>query len=329
VQHRTRVALALGSGGARGYAHIGAIQVLEERGAEIVAVAGASMGALVGGLYAAGKLHEYREWITGLTQFDMLRLLDPSVSAPGVIRAEKIFARVHELVGDAQIEDLPVTFTAVATDLFARKEVWFQRGSLEVAMRASIAIPGVFTPVMLNGRLLVDGGVMNPVPIAPISSAPADVLIAIDLGGERRDLLAGNPATETAEERPVDEWIERFRRGTAHLIDRDLIRSLIVRLGGAADPVSVADESTASAVESLGPPPAGVGKFDVINQSLETMQSELTRHLLAANPPDVLITVSKDACRTMDFYRASDMIELGRSLTVEALDSAALPSLSS
>ena len=121
MEHRTRAALTLGSGGARGYAHIGAIQVLEERGIEIVAVSGASMGALVGGLYAAGKLHEYTDWICGLTQVDVLRLLDPSLSAPGVIRAEKIFAHVHELVGDVLIEDLPVTFTAVATDLFARR----------------------------------------------------------------------------------------------------------------------------------------------------------------------------------------------------------------
>ncbi|HEY5014352.1 MAG TPA: patatin-like phospholipase family protein, partial [Acidimicrobiia bacterium] len=129
----TRVALALGSGGARGYAHIGVIQVLEERGIEVVNVAGSSMGALIGGLFAAGKLEGYTEWVRGLSQLDVLRLLDVSLSAPGVIRAEKIFARVRELVGGALIEDLPVPFTAVATDLTARKAVWFQRGPLEVA----------------------------------------------------------------------------------------------------------------------------------------------------------------------------------------------------
>jgi NTE family protein len=327
MERRMRAALALGSGGARGYAHIGAIQVLEERGIDIVAVAGASMGALVGGLYAAGKLDDYTDWIRNLTRFDVLRLLDVSVSAPGVIRAEKIFARVHELVGDVLIEDLPVSFTAVATDLFAQKAVWLQRGPLEVAMRASIAIPGVFTPVMLNGRLLVDGGLMDPVPTAPIASSPADVTIAIDLGGERSGLPEGTSLGETAEERSADEWIERFRRGTAHLVDRDLIGSVRSRFGGASSSAPAGDEPTSPASEPLESLPAGLSKFDVMNQSLETMQSVLTRSGLAANPPDILITIPKDACRTLDFRRASDMIELGRALAVEALDSAAFTSL--
>src|SRR3954468_13867645 len=136
MERPTRVALALGSGGARGYAHIGAIQVLEERGYEIVTIAGSSMGALVGGLCAAGKLPEYTEWVCGLSQFDVLRLLDLSLSAPGAIRAEKIFARVRELLDGVLIEDLPIPFTAVATDLAARKAVWFQRGPAQVAIRA-------------------------------------------------------------------------------------------------------------------------------------------------------------------------------------------------
>ena len=141
-----KVALALGSGGARGYAHIGAIEVLEERGIEVVGVAGSSMGALVGGLHAAGRLHDYAEWARSLSQFEVLRLLDVSLTAPGVIRAEKVFAKVQELVGKQLIEDLPIPYTAVATDLLARKEVWFQRGPLDVAIRASIAIPSIITP---------------------------------------------------------------------------------------------------------------------------------------------------------------------------------------
>jgi NTE family protein len=317
-----RAALALGSGGARGYAHIGVIQVLEERGVEIVAVAGSSMGALVGGLYAAGKLDGYTEWVSNLTQFDVLRLLDVSLTSPGVIRAEKIFARMRELLDGALIEDLPVPFTAVATDLLARKAVWFQRGPVDAAVRASIATPGVFTPVMLNGRVLVDGGLMDPVPVAPTASARADVTIAIDLGGERGGLQEGSPARETAEERPVDEWVERFRRGASNLLDRDLVRSLLSRFGGASKPGD--DDETDSAGEPLDTLPAGLGRFDVMNQSLEAMQSVLTRYRLAGDPPDVLVTIPKDACRTLDFHRASDMIALGRDLTVDALDGADL-----
>jgi len=326
MERPTRAALALGSGGARGYAHIGAIQVLEEQGIEIVSVAGSSMGALVGGLYAAGKLDGYTEWVLSLTEFDVLRLLDVSLSAPGVIRAEKIFARVRELVDGALIEDLRVPFTAVATDLFARKAVWFQRGPVDVAVRASIAMPGVFTPVMLNGRLLVDGGLMDPVPIAPTASARADATIAIDLGGERTGVQDGAPARETSEERPVNEWIERFRRGASFLLDREMVRSMMSRFGGT--PSSALEEPGPSIGESLEALPAGLTKFDVMNQSLETMQSVLTRYRMAGNPPDVLVTIPKDACRTLDFHRASEMIELGRTLTIEALDRACLPGLS-
>jgi NTE family protein len=316
-----RAALALGSGGARGYAHIGAIEVLEARGIEIVAVAGSSMGALVGGLFAAGKLDSYTEWVRGLSQFDVLRLLDLSLTSPGVIRAEKVFARMRELLDGALIEDLPVPFTAVATDLLARKAVWFQRGPVEAAVRASIAMPGVFTPVVLNGRVLVDGGIMDPVPLAPTASARANVTIAIDLGGERSGLQDGAPVRESAEERPVEEWGERFRRGTSHLLDRDVVRSLVNRFGGAAKRGGDADTDADEALDDL---PSGLGRFDVMNQSLEAMQSVLTRYRLAGDPPDVLVTIPKDACRSLDFHRAAEMIALGRELTEAALDRADL-----
>src|ERR671916_293209 len=260
MPERTRVALALGSGGARGYAHIGVIEVLEERGFEIVSIAGSSMGALVGGLHAAGTLAPYTDWVRALRQRDVVRLLDVSLSAPGAIRAEKILARVRELLGGALIEDLPVSFTAVATDLLARKEVWFQKGRVDVAIRASIAIPTVITPVMLNGRLLADGALTNPVPIAPTASAQADLTVAVSVA-----VVAEDP---------------------------------------------------------FGALPAGLGKFDMMNESLDTMQSVLTRYRLAGFPPDVLVSVPRDSCRSLDFHRAAEMIDLGRTLAEEAFDRA-------
>jgi NTE family protein len=321
----TRVVLALGSGGARGYAHIGAIQVLQERGFEIVGVAGSSMGALVGGLLAAGTLEEYTEWARGLGQLDVIRLLDPSISAPGVIRAEKVLARVRELLGDVAIEDLPIPYTAVATDLLARREVWFQQGPLATAIRASIATPGIFTPVMLNGRLLADGGVLNPVPIAPTASVAADLTVAVSLTGERQGVVEQTPARESAEARPFEEWFERFRRGASSLLDRDIVRSVRDRFGGGSD--SADDQLAASAGpdDLFGPLPAGLTKLDVMNQSLDAMQSVLTRYRLAGYPPDVLVEVPKDACRTLDFHRATELIELGRTLTAAALDRVMLP----
>jgi NTE family protein len=314
----TRVCLALGSGGARGYAHIGAIQVLEERGLQIVSIAGSSMGALVGAVHAAGALAEYTEWALDLTQLDVLRLLDLSLGAPGAIRAERVLARVQELIGGRLIEELPIPFTAVATDLVARREVWFQRGPVELAIRASIALPGIFSPVMHNGRLLVDGGLLNPIPIAPTVAAASDLTIAISLGGGRHGRVGGSAAQETAEPRPAEEWIERFRRGATHALDTDLARSLLTRFATAGE-----DSAPDAVVE--GTLPAGLSKFDVMNQSLEAMQEAVTRYRLAGFPPDLLVTVPKDACRTLDFHRAGTMIELGRRLTAEALDAAGVP----
>lgn len=313
--------MALGSGGARGYAHIGAIQVLCERGYEIVSIAGSSMGAVVGGLYAAGTLDAYVEWVTGLRQIDVWRLIDPSISGSGVMRADKILSRIRELLAGALIEELAIPFTAVATDLFARKPIWFQEGPADVAIRASMAIPSIIPPVVWNGRLLADGGVMDPVPIAAAESTRADATVAISLMGERRGLAEGAPVRETAEDQPVDEWFDRFRRTAAQWLDSDAVRTLTdrVRVATASrrrggPPVTLED--------GLGPLPPGLGRLDVMNLSLEAMQAMVTRYQLAGHPPDVLVSVSKDACRMMDFHRAAEMIELGRRVTEEALDEA-------
>lgn len=288
-----RVALALGSGGARGYAHIGAIEELRSRGHEIVAIAGSSMGALVGGLAAADRLEEYAEWARSLTQRDLIRLLDPKWSAPGAIAAARIFTEVEQLVGGQEIEDLPIPFTAVATDLHARREVWFQRGPLLSAIRASIAIPGVITPVEMNGRLLADGGLMNPVPIEPTAAAAADLTVAISLQGARTPREPATPAREPAAPTWREELVERVRR--------------TVGRGSEPEPPGVLDQLRIS---------------DVVGLSMDAMQGLITRYRIAGLPPDVLVTVPVGAARSLDFHRAAEMIELGRTLTAEALDAA-------
>ncbi len=300
------VALALGSGGARGYAHIGAIQVLEERGLTIAGIAGSSMGALVGGLHAAGKLDDFTEWVTTLTQLDMVRLLDISVTAPGVIRAEKIVKRVRDILGDTTIEELPIPFTAVATDLTAGRSVWFQRGPVHDAIRASIAIPGVITPHTIGGRLLADGGILDPLPLAPIVSAGADLTIGISLGAEEQRVADDGeaPVSESSSDAgTMDDWINRFRRGAAQLFDRE------------TDVSAAADDVTGPALSS---------RFDVMNRSLDVMGAALARYQLAGYPPDVLIRVPRMSCRAFDFHRAEEMIALGRDLTEKALDAAGL-----
>lgn len=334
---RTRVALALGSGGARGYAHIGAIQVLEERGFEIVGIAGSSMGALVGGVYAAGMLDEYTRWAESLTQLDVVRLLDVSVTSPGVIHAEKVLNKVRDLIGDVVIEDLPIPFTAVATDLAAGRSVWFQRGPVDVAIRASIAIPGVITPYVLNGRVLTDGGTLTPLPVAPTVGVSSDLTIGISLGAEERGRTQ-SPENVSAEPRPAEEWVGRFRRSASQLLDSDIVRSVVGRFGAAAsderlDPDTTDTDTTDTGTQGvdddmpIGPEAVAAPKFSrvaVMNRSLDIMQSALARHQLAAYPPDVLVEVPRTACRSLDFHKASEMIALGRSLTEAAIDAAGL-----
>jgi NTE family protein len=331
VAHGNRVALALGSGGARGYAHIGAIEVLQERGLEVVTIAGTSMGALVGGIAAAGKLEEYAEWSLGLTQREVWRLLDLTLSAPGAIRAERVLAKVGDILGGALIEDLPIPFTAVATDLEARREVWFQRGPIDQAIRASIAIPGVITPVMFNGRLLVDGGLMNPVPIEPTSVCAADLTVAVSLTGDRLPGRRTSPVRESAEPRPLEEWAERWRRTKAGVLDSEPLRALSHRISAARgkelEPEDATTEVAAAVAAAAGATrpddlalPADIGVMTLLNMSFEAMSSLIARYRMASSPPDVLVTVPANAVRTLDFHKAAEMIALGRELTTEALD---------
>jgi NTE family protein len=316
----TRVALALGSGGARGYAHIGVIEALRARDYEIVGIAGSSMGAMVGGLQAAGRLDEFSDWAKSLTQRTILRLLDPSISSAGVLRAGKILDAVRDILGPVSIEHLPVPFTAVATDLLAGKSVWFQRGPLDEAIRASIAIPGVIAPHVLDGRLLADGGILDPLPMAPIAAVNADLTIAVSLSGSE---AVGERETEPG---ATVEWLNRMVRSTSalldtaaarSLLDRPTARAVLSRFGSEeqesedkADPDGIADV----------PGVPKLGSFEVMNRTIDIAQSALARHTLAAYPPDVLIEVPRSTCRGLEFHRAVEVIDVGRALANQALD---------
>ncbi|BBY62828.1 patatin-like phospholipase family protein [Mycolicibacterium helvum] len=314
-----RVALALGSGGARGYAHIGVIDELQSRGYEVVGIAGSSMGALVGGLHAAGSLDEFSDWAKTLTQRAVLRLLDPSISAAGVLRAEKILDAVRDILGEATIESLPIPYTAVATDLIAGKSVWLQRGPVDAAIRASIAIPGIIAPHVLDGRLLADGGILDPLPMAPIAAVKADLTIAVSLSG---------PASNDSEDAPPDpearastEWLGRLLRSTSGLLDTNAARSILdtpaarsmlSRFGTGSDSEDVVEDPDA--------PIPRLGSFAVMNRTIDIAQAALARHQMAAYPPDLLIEVPRTACRSLEFHRAAEVIDLGRELAAKALD---------
>lgn len=333
------VALTLGSGGARGYAHIGAIEVLEERGYEIIAISGCSMGALVGGMYAAGKMKDYKDWVTGLGQFDVLRLLDVTFNAVGAIRGEKIFSVVREMLGDTRIEDLPIAYTAVATDLLSHKEIWFQEGPLDQAIRASVAIPSVVTPLVLNGRVLVDGALLNPLPIIPTISSHADMIVAVNLSGEddRRRRIPDAAFNDSGEsdDSDTEEWVNVIRDKASRWFDWDAIKTFTSRKGAGSagdspvDKISKAVEKKQAEKiqddpelthETIDWDKLGIGKFDVMNLTIETMQSALVQYKIAGYPPDLLVNVPKNASRSYDYHKAPELIQLGRERMAAALD---------
>ncbi|MBD3789391.1 MAG: patatin-like phospholipase family protein [Campylobacterales bacterium] len=281
---KNRVSLVLGSGGARGYAHIGVIEELEKRGFEIVSISGASMGALIGGLYACGKLDEYKQWILGLDPIDVASLIDFSFQSGGLIKGDKVFEHIAKMIGDRTFESLPIKMTAVATDIVHKKEIWFQSGELLQAIRASIAIPSIFTPVKINDMILADGGILNPLPVAPTMSDISDLTIAVNLYAD-----IPKPNIHINER-------EKQQRNTLTQVLLDMI-------------------------DRFYPKKEELNMFDILDKTFDTMQNGLTRYRLGGYPPDILIEISKDACNTYDFHKASEVITIGRMAAKEQLDS--------
>lgn len=286
------VSLVLGSGGARGYAHIGAIEEIERRGYEIVSISGSSMGALVGGMHAAGKLNEYKEWVTSLNWMRVVRLLDFTLSR-GAIRGDKIFVQLAEILGSPNIENFEIDFTAVAADIAHQKEIWYQKGPLLDAIRASVAVPGLFTPVVKEGRVLVDGGILNPLPIIPVVAAQADLIIAVDLNtGDSSHSHLKLPSNQYLKRSGMsDEW---------HMPD--------------ANAAEGSEEATADRPAEIG------GRMDVLLNSVEVMQASLAEYKIAGYPPDLLVRIPKDLCSFYEFHRATETIEYGRLATRDRLE---------
>ena len=331
-----RIALVLGSGGARGYAHIGVIEELQARGYQIDCIAGCSMGAVVGGIYAAGKLDEYRDWTQSLDYLDVLRLLDVSFRL-GAIRGEKVFGRIREIVGEINIEDLPIPFTAVATDLTNQQEIWFQEGCLHQAMRASAAIPSLFTPVVQGKRMLVDGGLLNPLPIVPVVSSHCDLIIAVNLNSTHQQhyelpVIERTPALKGRFDLLMNSLGSRlpsFRRKTGEDDALLLLEDHSQRLQPEAinpwqqhsrapsDKTAMPKSASGSRVADLNGP---ASLLELINQSFEVMQTSLAQYKIAGYPPDILINVPKRVCRFFEFYKAPELIMLGRQIARDTLD---------
>lgn len=282
---KKNVALVLSSGGARGFAHIGAIKVLEREGYNITSVAGTSMGALIGGIYASGRLKEFEEWVDTLDRMEVLRLTDISVSKKGLIRGIKIIERIKEIVPDRNIEDLPLPFCAVATDLFRGEEQVFYSGSMFAAIRASISIPTFFQPYRKGNVYYVDGGLVNPVPINRVARSGDDLLAVVNVN-----------SPQPHEQHDQEE----------HHIDNKLvarIKKLQAKLGNQI-PKNKSDD---------------IGLFNLTNRSISIMLNRITDLTLADHSIDIMIEVSKQSHGTYDFYKAAEIIREGERAAEKAL----------
>jgi NTE family protein len=294
------LSLVLGSGGARGHAHIGVIRAIDERGLRIRNIAGCSMGALIGGIYAAGQLDTYTTWANQLDRGDVVRLLDLSFTWRSIFKGERIFDVLRELVGERRIEELDRGFVAVATSLDEQREVWLNKGPLFRAIRASCAVPGVFSPVEFERRTLVDGGLVNPIPIAPTLNDQTDLTIAVNLnaiGGTRRP----GPVKPARREKPAAENNAEsagYREKIAHFL---------------SEYFSGDDERESESSAS-----------EILSKSIDAMQGTIARMKLATYAPDKVVEIPRHACSFFEFNRAQEMAELGYEATCRALDDLSL-----
>jgi len=281
INSKKQISLVLGSGGARGLAHIGVIRWLEDNDYEIKSISGCSIGSLIGGVYAAGKLDILEEWMLSITKLDVAKLLDISWGSGGIFKGDKVINVLIDLLGETKIEDLSIPFTAVAADILGEKEVWINSGSLFDAIRASVSLPLFFTPFDYNGTKLIDGGVLNPVPIAPTFNDNTDLTIAVNLGGPHTN----NNKTEVT--------VDNGKNGKLNF------QSSIMKF---VKSFKKSDEDANN---------YNLGMYDVADMAFNAMQSTIARQKIAAYPPDVLVEISRNACGTLDFDKAEEMIKHG------------------
>ncbi|RPH30443.1 MAG: phospholipase [Bacteroidales bacterium] len=300
---KKNIALVLSSGGARGLAHIGVIDELVERGYNISSIAGSSMGALVGGLYATNNLDKFRDWIVTLDKMDIFNLIDFTLSSQGFIKGEKIFHTMQKMkmIPDINIEELSIKYVAIATDIIKNEEIVFGSGDLHNAIRASISIPNVFTPIEHSEGILVDGGVLNPLPINRVSRVKNDLLIAVDLNSlvpyTKPNLPKNKIADVIQSEKTamlIKRWDKLFSSHHSEKLEKNKSKKLKLNY------------------------------FDILARSVQLMQSKLSLQTIETYPPDVLVSISKYSCSVFEFYKGMEMIAYGREACKKALDEAGL-----
>ena len=298
------IGLALGSGGARGYAHIGVIEELERRGAKIVAIAGSSMGAAVGGIYSAGKLNEFKDWSTKLTRMETMRLMDFTFSGQGVIKGERVVNTLRELLGDSQIEDFSMDYTAVATDFKTNTEVWMNTGNLFEVIRASSGVPTLMTPIISGNKILVDGGVLNPLPLNVLKGKKFDLTVAVNINAPGFLDSDGNDLSQKQQnEKPTQEDTEAEVKGYKERFTHTMKSWLNM----------TKSTTPKNAEESLG-------YLGLLNRSYDLMQDQICLMSIDLHRPEVVVSIPRRIASTLEMYRAEDMIEEGIKAAKKAID---------
>ncbi|MEM8896109.1 MAG: patatin-like phospholipase family protein [Bacteroidota bacterium] len=287
-----KIALVLSSGGARGLAHIGVIERLEEEGFEISAIAGSSIGAVIGAYYACGQLDVYKKWVLNLDRLDLFNLFDFTISSRGFIKGDKLFRSLEEIIDDRPIERLRLPFAAIATDILNQKEVVFESGSMYKALRASTAIPTVIRPVQIDGVELIDGGLINPMPMDRVKRTKGDQMVVVNINA---NIEYDRPAMDADKQAKADQ-------------------NYSVKLNNFV-------KKWSSKVPSVSKPTGKrLGFTDLINRSLDLVQDQLSNAKIAEHQPDMVIEFSKKACTTFEFYKAKELIQGGRDAFDRAFD---------
>jgi NTE family protein len=307
------ISLALGSGGARGYAHIGVIETIEKKGYEIKSIAGSSMGALIGGLYAVGKLEEYKQWVLNLDYYDIYKLLGISLVDGGLVDAEKVFDKIKTFIGDVLIEELPIQYKAVATELNTQEIVVFEKGKLIDAIRASIAIPTIFIPVYKDDKILVDGGVLNPLPLNLISQDETDLKIAVNLDANIKNTYTIEiPKKQLSREEILYNQFNDLLNKAESLLPKKLPQELR----------DVADKYRLSWLRNKKKKKQQEIKHDIssiLRMTLDSAQSVLSKYYIQNHKADIIIEISRESCAFYEFTKAYQMIEIGKLAAKEVL----------
>jgi NTE family protein len=285
---KKNVALVLSGGGARGIAHIGVIEELEKQGFNIKSISGTSMGSLVGGIYALGKMQEYKKWMYTLNKLEVFNLVDFNMGIQGLVKGDRVFNKMKEFIPDGNIEDLDIPYAAIAADIINNKEVVFTEGSVYNAIRASVAIPSVFTPVKTDEGLLVDGGVVNNIPVNRVKRTPDDILIVVNVN-------AHIPVCK-----PILSKKEHDKKETAYRKKVNEFKNHLHKI----NPLNNKDK---------------IGYFDLINKTINLMIYHNAYLSIGQESPDIMIEISHNSCGTMDFFKAEEMVETGRYAAIKSL----------